>query len=136
MNAEVFLDTNVLVYAFATEDRARHGRSLELLATGNWCVSWQVIQEFSNVALHKFATPMRNEDLEEFLSQVLWPRCTVSPSLAVWQSAYRIQRSTNYRFFDSLIVAGALASGARTLLTEDLQHNRRIGDLHIINPYL
>ena len=37
--------------------------------------------------------------------------------------------------FDALIVAGALVSGAESLLTEDLQHDRQIGALRIINPF-
>jgi predicted nucleic acid-binding protein len=41
-----------------------------------------------------------------------------------------------YRFYDSLIVASALNSGARILYSEDLQHGRRIGDLRIENPFL
>ena len=41
----------------------------------------------------------------------------------------------DYRFYDSLIVAGALASGARTLYTEDLQSGRELRGLRIENPF-
>jgi predicted nucleic acid-binding protein len=135
MKAEAFLDTNVLVYAFAPNEPDKRKRALALLSADDWCVSWQVIQEFANVALHKFESPMRPEDLEELVARILWPRCTVLPSIGIWHSASRVHQATGYRFFDSLIVAGALASGARVLLTEDLQHDRKVGDLRIVNPF-
>jgi predicted nucleic acid-binding protein len=34
-----------------------------------------------------------------------------------------------------LIVASALAGGAKKLLSEDLQHGQRIGSLEIVNPF-
>lgn len=40
-----------------------------------------------------------------------------------------------FGFYDSLIVASALAAGCRTLLSEDLQHGQRIGDLEIVDPF-
>jgi predicted nucleic acid-binding protein len=48
----------------------------------------------------------------------------------------RIHKETQYRFYDSRIVAAALESKAPILYSEDLQHDRRIGPLHIINPFL
>lgn len=42
---------------------------------------------------------------------------------------------TQYRFYDSLIVAAALASGAAVLFTEDIQHGRALGSLRIENPF-
>jgi predicted nucleic acid-binding protein len=59
----------------------------------------------------------------------------VFPSTDVWKCAQKVQQLTGNRFFDALIVAGALVSGAESLLTEDLQHDRQIGDLRIINPF-
>lgn len=39
-------------------------------------------------------------------------------------------------FWDALIVEAALAAGADTLLTEDLQHGREIEGLRVHNPFL
>ncbi len=61
MKAEVFPDTNILVYAFSPDEPVKQTQSLALISAKDWCISWQVIQEFSNVALHKFKTPMRPE---------------------------------------------------------------------------
>ena len=59
MSAEYFLDTNVLVYAFDQTAPEKQARARELLNVDrNWAISWQVVQEFSSVALHRFAKPV------------------------------------------------------------------------------
>lgn len=40
-----------------------------------------------------------------------------------------------YRYYDSLIVASALVAGANILYSEDLQEDRIIGNLKIVNPF-
>jgi predicted nucleic acid-binding protein len=135
MTAEVFLDTNVLVYSFDPSAPAKQAKARHLLSTPRWSVSWQVIQEFSNVALHRFATPMTPADLQDYVQLILWPRCRVLPSLALHEAAVHLHRQTQFRFYDCLVVASALASGATTLFSEDLQTGRRIGPMTIINPF-
>jgi predicted nucleic acid-binding protein len=44
-------------------------------------------------------------------------------------------RSQGFTFWDALIVEAALRAGARRLLTEDLQHGQRIGNLTVENPF-
>jgi predicted nucleic acid-binding protein len=68
MSAEVFLDTNILVYCFDSTNPEKQKVSKELVARNNWVVSWQVVQEFSSVALHKFRTPLKPDDLRFPLS--------------------------------------------------------------------
>jgi predicted nucleic acid-binding protein len=38
-------------------------------------------------------------------------------------------------FWDALIVEAARRAGARRLLTEDLQHGRRFGQVRVENPF-
>jgi predicted nucleic acid-binding protein len=136
MSADCFLDTNVLVYAFDRSDETKRGRALSLCqAEQPWQISWQVVQEFCAVALHRFKVPLDARFLSEYLEVILLPHCRIMPTERLYLSALRIQRETQYRFYDSLIVAAALESGAVVLYSEDLQHGRRIGDLRIVNPF-
>jgi len=138
MSAEFFLDTNVLIYAFTEQDAAKRRRSRELheLALGGrGIISFQVVQEFLNTAQKKFATRFTDDDLREFLQQELWPLCAVLPSAALYEHALRVKVETGYSFYDSLIVAAALAAGCQTLYSEDLQHNRKLHGLEIKNPF-
>lgn len=137
MPAEYFLDTNVLIYCFDPGYPAKRQMARRLLAkTSEWVVSWQVVQEFCNVALHKMKSPMQAADLEDFLQLVLMPNCTVMPTAKAYQQALSIHHATQYRFYDSLIVASALSAGVRLLCSEDLQHGRSFGELSIVNPFL
>ena len=137
MSAEYFLDTNVLVYAFDQKADEKRARALSLSdATAPWLISWQVIQEFCSVARHRFTIPLDLEFLGDYLELFLLPHCNVMPSGSIYQKALQIQRETQYPFYDSLIVAAALESGASILYSEDLQHDRTIGHLRILNPFL
>jgi len=135
MSAKVFLDTNVVAYAFDPSALAKQQRARELLVTDNWVVSWQVIQEFTNLALHRFAVPLKPTDLTDYLELVLWPHCASYPSPTLYRTATALHAQTQYRFYDCLILAGALASNATILYSEDLQAGRKIGSLIIENPF-
>lgn len=136
MRAEVFLDTNVFVYAFDASEPLKRERARSLIRRERWFASWQVIQEFANVALHRFEVPLLPEDLADYLDLVLWPRCTVLPSPGIHAKALEIHRELQYRYYDSLMVAAALVGGAKILYSEDLQHGRTIGPLRIENPFV
>lgn len=135
MNAEVFLDTNIIVYSFDGNSPKKRDVARKLMEREKWMVSWQTVQEFSNVALHRFEVPMKSEDLADYLELVLWPRCRVFPSVAIYQKALEIHRKIGYRFYDSLIVSSALAGGASILYSEDMESDRKIGALQIQNPF-
>ena len=50
--------------------------------------------------------------------------------------AVTLARDHSLNFYDALIVASAREAGCDTLLTEDMQHDRKIGALTIHNPFL
>ena len=58
MRGDSFLDTNILVYAFDPGSPQKREKARALIEGSGWCVSWQVVQEFSHVALHRFFTMM------------------------------------------------------------------------------
>ncbi|MEI6082424.1 MAG: PIN domain-containing protein [Verrucomicrobiota bacterium] len=139
MSADFFLDTNILVYSFDDGEPAKRDKARELieqaLETRRGAISWQVVQEFLNVALHKWQKPMTPADSREYLQTVLNPLCAVYPSTEIWSASLRIAEESQYRFYDSLIVAAAIQSGATIIYSEDLQHGRQFGTLEIRNPF-
>lgn len=135
MSAEVFLDTNIFVYCFDSENPAKQATAKKLVARRDWFVSWQVVQEFSSVALHRFKVPLKPGDLADYVELRLWPTCRILPSQAIFAQATAIHGRFGFRYYDSLIVASALAGAAKMLLSEDLQNGQRIGSLEIVNPF-
>jgi predicted nucleic acid-binding protein len=82
--------------------------------------------------LQKTVTP---DDARLFLDEVLVPLWRVMPSQSLYQRALDIHDRYQFRFYDSLIVAAALAGGCTRLFSEDLQHGQRIEGLAIQNPF-
>ena len=133
-----FLDTNVLVSCFIEGEKEKRakGRALvrSALETHNSVVSWQVVQEFLNVATRK---PRRMDQVEVqlYLERVLMPLCEVFPDSTPYSNALSIADETGWSFYDSLVVSSAIAARCTTLLTEDLQDGRVIRGLTIRNPF-
>jgi predicted nucleic acid-binding protein len=134
-----FIDTNVFVYLFdETDDRKRNKAETIVrtaLETRNARISYQVVQETLNVVTRKLASPMTAEQAGKFLEQVLQPLWQIMPSPALCRRGLDIQGRYGFSFYDSLIVAAALESGATRLYSEDMQDGQKIEGLTIENPF-
>lgn len=139
MSGRFFLDTNVFVYSFDAVDTVKARRAGKLIrdavSTGKGVVSYQVVQEFFNVALRKFAKPMTPAEAEQYLAMVFRPLVAIESSPALFMEALRVTSRYRLSWCDSLIVAAAIQANCSTLLSEDLRHGLRIGDLRIENPF-
>lgn len=139
--ATVFLDTNIFVYAFLSVEPLKQAKAVQLieasLGSGQGCISYQVIQEFANVARKKFAVPMAALDCKAFIDAAMQPMNRVASSTELVHSALDLQDELQCSFYDSLVIAAALQSGANTLYSEDLQPSQQVrGLLRIVNPFL
>jgi predicted nucleic acid-binding protein len=139
MSARYFLDTNIFVYSLDSTASAKARKAAALiregLDTGNGIVSYQVVQEFFNVALRRFAVPMSGFVAEEYLNTVFRPLLAIHSSPALFVSALQIYSQNQFSWYDSLIVAAAQAAACSILFSEDMQHGRRVGSLKIENPF-
>ena len=140
MKGSYFLDTNILTYTFDSSypDKRTIAKDLVRNALNNQtgCISYQVIQEFLNISSRKFATPLSTTDCQIYLSNVLEPLCEVFSSVALFHRALEVSSRWRFSFYDSLIVAAALSVDSQILYTEDLQHNQKIENMTIVNPFL
>ena len=138
-SARYFLDTNVLVYTFDEREPRKRARALELLEAalgGAGIISYQVVQEFLNVATRRFARPLGVSEAVVYLDQVLLPLCEVPSSAALFRAAIAVSDRYRFSFYDSLIVAAAQSARCRILYSEDLQHGQLLDELEIVNPFL
>jgi predicted nucleic acid-binding protein len=135
-----FLDTNILVYTFDRTDSSKRRRASELVAsaleTRRGIISYQVIQEFLNVATRKFSNPITVPEAQLYLASILMPLCEVFPDSALYSQALSTAGESGMAFCDALIISSAIAGGCETVWTEDLQHGRRIGTVTIRNPFV
>ncbi|TGN20261.1 PIN domain-containing protein [Leptospira idonii] len=139
MKDKIFLDTNIFVYNFDENDSFKRQRSIEIvssaLSSDNYYTSYQVIQEFTNVASRKFAVPLKKPDLQTYLKSVLFPLCRVHYSHENILKATEIQQKHKLSFYDSLIVSSALECKCNVLYSEDLGDGDKIQTLEIRNPF-
>jgi predicted nucleic acid-binding protein len=133
MPGERFLDTNVLIYAFAAGDR-RSARAEALLAEGG-VIGVQVLNEFTNVLRRKLGWDWPQVDAAlTVIGELTEP---VRPlTVNIHAQAVQLARANSLSFYDALIVAAAADAGCSVLITEDLQHGRRFGSVAIRNPFL
>ncbi|MBW4566388.1 MAG: PIN domain-containing protein [Mojavia pulchra JT2-VF2] len=136
-----FVDTNVWLYRlfddqkieFAERERKRN-IAITITDAEGIIISTQVVNEISNNLLKKAAF---NEEQVKAVIQSLYRRCTVVEfNLTIFESASNLRSRFNFSFWDSLIVACALAAGASILYSEDMQDGLVVdSQLQIVNPF-
>jgi predicted nucleic acid-binding protein len=84
--ADVFLDTNILIYAAlgSVDEPAKYDRALELL-TRRFGTSGQVLAEFYVTAQRKGARPLTPEEAQEWVFRL--SKSPSSPSTTGWSAA-------------------------------------------------
>lgn len=140
MPAENFVDSNIFVYMLDISAPAKRQRARELvyglLDDRTGCISYQIVQEALNVLIGKLGEPP--DAVTSFLEEVLLPLWRINEINAtpeLYRSGLRVQARYGFSFYDSLIVAAALAAGCTTLYSEDMQDGQRIEGLTIRNPF-
>lgn len=136
-----FVDTNVWLYRLfddkkieVAERQRKRNIAITITDAEGIIISTQVVNEISNNLLKKAAF---NEEQVKAVIQSLYRRCTVVEfNLTIFESASNLRSRFNFSFWDSLIVACALAAGASILYSEDMQ-DRLVVDsqLQIVNPF-
>jgi predicted nucleic acid-binding protein len=140
MSGRFFLDTNVFVYSFDSSAPAKAKRAEQLihraLISQKGIVSYQVVQEFFNIALRRFAQPMNTREAEQYLGTVFRPLLRVHSSPTLYTDALRLREMSNLSWYDALIVSSAIQANCDLLYTEDLQNEQKFGTLLVKNPFV
>jgi predicted nucleic acid-binding protein len=140
MNGRFFLDTNIFVYAFDASAPKKSAQAEKLIRraiqTRGGIVSYQVVQEFFNVALHRFAKPMTSADAEQYLSTTFRPLLSVHSSPALYGEALRLGTRFQLPWHNSLIIASAIEGQCDVLYSEDFQDGEQFGSMAISNPFI
>jgi predicted nucleic acid-binding protein len=137
MIENVFIDTNIFIYAYTQDEEYKYEISSDLLRENvtreNIVVSVQVINEFYSIMTkYKHSHKQIEKYLKEIAEQV-----KVNPlNLRTIERCLLIKEKYYYSWWDSLILTSALESNCSILYSEDLQHGQVIeGSLKIVNPF-
>lgn len=133
---EVFVDTNVLLYAASgtsseVEERAAARR---ILREDNWAISVQVLQEFYVNATGKMRRTIQPHETTSFVRMLLTrPVVTITPEL--FARAIDIRRNYRISYWDAAIVAAAAHLGCTTLYTQDLNPGQAYDGVIVVDPF-
>lgn len=134
----VFVDTNVLLYAFdeSAEEKQRLADELtrRIWRSGNGCLSIQVLQEFYVNAVRKPPMPLDAKKASDIVSQlVLWR--VHEPKTEDVLTAIDLHREAQISFWDAMILQSASKLGCGVLYSEDLNPGQRIAGVEVVNPF-
>ena len=137
MIGPVFVDTNVLVVWQDTSDPGKQSRAGDWIAllsrSRSARTSGQILVELYSTLTRKLQG-FSTEKAQRIVRGVAAWR-PVARDLALVERAWRLQERYALSWWDALIVAAAQSSECGVLLTEDLQHGQRLGEVTVINPF-
>ncbi len=137
MSDKTFVDTNILIYAYDADAQAKHDIAKRVLHQ-LWeercgVLSLQVLQEFYVNVTRKISRPLPKESARLVVSSYsVW---CVETTPAEISTAFQVEDEYLIGFWDALILASALKSGANRILTEDLNPGQTIAGIRIENPF-
>ena len=131
----IFLDTNVIVYAFDDSEKQKKRRAIELLESGaDFVVSTQVLAETYWVTTRKISNPLDEKTAFATVRRLAELQVVLVDTQLILSAIERSRRS-RLALWDAMIVQAAVESGCRLLMSEDLQAGRRYGSTLVENPF-
>ncbi|MGC1377334.1 MAG: PIN domain-containing protein [Anaerolineales bacterium] len=133
-NEACFIDSNIWLYAFTDDDPQKKDVAQALIKTSQPVISAQVINEVcvNLIKRAKFPEAQINELIETFYQKY----DVIELHKGLLLSASQLRREYALSYWDSIIVAAALASDVKRLYSEDMQHGLVIRkSLQVVNPF-
>jgi len=139
MNDKVFVDTDVLVYAYDRSEPDKQKRALEILSplamTGIGVISTQVLAEFFVAVTSKLSAPLKVQEAYERLKNYLQSWTVVDITAMIVQEAARGVRDHRFHFWDAQIWAAAKLQQIPLILSEDFNVGGSIEGVQFVNPF-
>jgi predicted nucleic acid-binding protein len=138
MSYKIFLDTNILIYAYDIDAGNKHQISNEIVKelweSNKGVLSTQVLQEFYVNITKKIIKPITPNEARNIIKTYLsWEIVVISPIFVI--SASEISERNCISFWDAMIIKSAKEAGVDRVLTEDLNSGQIIEGILIENPF-
>jgi predicted nucleic acid-binding protein len=135
---KIFLDTNILIYAYDVSAGKKHEMAktilMDLWNSGKGVLSIQVLQEFFVNITKKVSKPLNINTAKDIIKDLLkWDVVMIDGESLL--EAVEIHIRHQYSLWDSMILKAAQKGGAVLLLSEDLIHGQTVDGVKIKNPF-
>ena len=137
----VLVDTNILVHAYNTFDKTRHGKCKTIAEAGfkgesELAVSNQILAELFSVLTGKIKNPLPAEEAAEVICGIAdsanWIKLNYSHETV--KRAIILSKTNNISIWDSIIAETAMENGITKIYTENIKDFKKISGLKVINP--
>jgi len=137
--SRIFVDTNLLVYAFDANEPARQKQARAILGflrdRGVGAISAQSLAEFASVALRRLDPPLAPAAILTAIEGFLEILAIVELNAQIVQEAVRGVRDHHLAYYDAQIWAAARLSQASILLSEDFSDGQLLEGVRFVNPF-
>jgi predicted nucleic acid-binding protein len=138
MSANVFVDTNILVYSRDLSEPVKQviaiDRLKELWQTRTGKISTQVCNEYYTTVTQKLKPGLSKDtawqDIEDLFA---WQPLAVDKKVLIKAKACQLRYKLSW--WDSLIVSAAYYCNCETILSEDLNNSQKYFDIAVENPF-
>jgi predicted nucleic acid-binding protein len=132
-----FADTKFIVCTIDPSEPEKRRRSKDFLnqimTRHTLVLSSQSLNECYRVVTEKRGLMPRNE--AQLFVFALSEFCSAPYDFDVTQKAWQIQDQNGFAWWDCTLLASAMLAGCDLFLSEDMQHERVIESLTIVNPF-
>ncbi len=136
---KVFLDTNIIVYAYDKHEPEKMEKARLLLKSGiaeeSAVLSSQVLGEFFVVVTRRIPKPLSADEAMEIIN-ILSVLPVAEIDLSLVRRAVETCREYGISYWDALIIAAAGRAGCPKILSEDLNNGQEYNGIVVENPFL
>lgn len=137
MTAEIFVDTNILLYAIDDDpaSASKRQRAQHLLLTERWGWSVQVAAEFF-VNATSMRRPFRLTAVDAAALVESWltfPTLELTPQ--IFRAAVELHSRYQLNYWDAAILAAARQMSCRAVYSEDLNAGQVYDGVTVVNPF-
>lgn len=139
MNDRVFVDTNVLVYAYDRSEPKRQRQALQVLGqlavSGAGVINTQILAEFFVVVTRKLTAPLSVDEAYDSVKNYLrsWTVLTLTGMIVL--EAARGVRDYQFSFWDAQVWAAARLNQIPIIFSEDFSSGAVIEGIRFVNPF-
>lgn len=139
MNGKVFVDTNVLVYAYDPADAGKQSRAREVLdrlaSNDSGWLSAQVLAEFFTTVTRKIQPALAPEEAMSSIQNYIlsWNVVPITPGIVL--EAAKGVLDHQLHFWDAQIWAAARLNQIPLVLSEDFANGTVLEGVRILDPF-
>jgi len=138
MPDKVFLDTNILVYAYDSHDPSKQARAqamlLDAMEHETGVISTQVLSEFFCVVTRRIPKPLSAAEAQDVINE-LSAMDVIEIDLPMINRAIDVHGQCQLAYWDAMIIAAAERGDCAQALSEDLNAGQVYNGVAVVNPF-